>query len=159
MRSLLAVLAALALAACQTSAPGPAVDPRAAPGEEAQAEAALAAVLAAAADPATDGAAFRPYVAFQAPDGSWRTPDPTETATAEARLAEVRAALDGAVAEDGRVAYEVEEYVVEPADGVTWHVLRVAFGDVAADAARATSEAEFGFVAATDRFLLLQVSQ
>ena len=156
MRPLLVALAGLAFAACQTSAP--AVDPRAAPGEEAQAEAALADVVAAAADPATDGAAFRPLVAFQTPDGSWRTPDPTETATAEARLGEVRAALAEAIRGDGAVDYDVEEYVVEPADGVTWHVLRVAFGDTA-DPARATSEAEFGFVAAGDRFLLLHVSQ
>ena len=156
MRPLL-LAAALALAACQTTAaPG---DPRAGPGEQARVEGALADLLAAAASPETDGAAFRRFAAFQDADGSWRTPTPPETATAEARLAEVREALS-AVGRDGEPpVYEVEEYVVEPADGVEWHVLRVALGDMAEDAGRATSEAEFAFVPSAEGFLLLQVLQ
>lgn len=151
------LFAVLLLAACQSTAPP--TEPRAAPGEQAAVEAQLDRLLAVAAAPETDGAAFRPFVAFQDADGSWRSPAPAETATAAARLAEVREVLDGVASEDGQPTYEVEEYVVEPADGVEWHVVRVAFGRAAEDSGPTTSQAEFAFVSSADGFLLLELLQ
>ena len=145
----------LALAACQTTAPPPDPEPRAAPSEQAAIEARLDVLLAAAADPDTDAAAFGRFVAARDRYGSWRPA--RGGGVAAARLAEVREVLAAARRDDGRFPYETEEYVVQPSDGVEWHVLRVAFEDAVGDPGRATSEAEFAFIPSDAGYLLLQL--
>ena len=123
--------ALLVLAACQTTAPR-------APAAQPAVEGALAELLAVAAAPDSRPERFARFVA----DG------------ADVTLAEVRQLVRDASA-GGRFRYEVEEYVVEPDAGDTWHVLRV----VVEDASGPPREVEFAFLSRAGAFRLGRIAR
>ena len=157
MRSLL-LLGLIALAGCQALRAE-------APDVRRRVEARFADAVAAAQAPATDARSFAGLTAWRDATGGWRaTPRPdaraedeaARDARAEALLSTLRSVLRETRQPDGRVVYSAEAYVTDAAEGVRWHVLRVAFD---AGGEGRVREVEAGFVATAQGFALGRVER